>query len=65
MAVAKLSIKKVEKVIKEMSPEEQRRLLLELPSLLKIPVEDLGLLRLAESSFDFWNNPEDAIYDSL
>ncbi|MDI6889111.1 MAG: hypothetical protein QMC78_05440 [Methanocellales archaeon] len=65
MAVAKLSIKKVEKAIKEMSLEEQRRLLLELPGLLKIPVEDLGLLKLAESSFDFWNNPEDAIYDSL
>ncbi|MBU2617485.1 MAG: hypothetical protein KKI07_02265 [Euryarchaeota archaeon] len=64
MAVAK-SIKEVEKVIQNMTAEEQRRLLQELPYLLKIPADDLCLLRLAESSFDFWDNPEDAVYDSL
>lgn len=27
--------------------------------------EDLGWLKAAERSFDFWNNKEDAVYDSL
>ena len=26
---------------------------------------DLHLLKLAKPSFEFWNNPEDAVYDSL
>jgi len=28
-------------------------------------VENLGWLRLAESSFSFWNNEEDSVYDRL
>ena len=27
--------------------------------------DDLGWMRLAETSFDFWDNEDDAIYDSL
>ncbi len=27
--------------------------------------EDLGWLKAAELSFDFWNNEEDAVYDKL
>ena len=27
--------------------------------------ELLGWLQAAEKSFEFWNNPEDAVYDSL
>ena len=27
--------------------------------------ETFGWLRAAETSFDFWNNEEDALYDSL
>ena len=27
--------------------------------------QDLALLKLAERSFDFWNNPDDAMYDRL
>ena len=27
--------------------------------------ETVGWLRAAESSFDFWNNPGDAVYDTL
>ena len=26
---------------------------------------DLGWLKLAEKSFEFWNNDEDAVYDRL
>jgi hypothetical protein len=32
---------------------------------LKIAVEDIGWLKLAERTFDFWDNPDDAIYDQL
>lgn len=28
-------------------------------------LETLGWLRAAEKSFDFWNNPDDAVYDTL
>lgn len=27
--------------------------------------ETLGWLRAAEKSFEFWNNPADAVYDTL
>ena len=27
--------------------------------------ETLGWLEIAETSFDFWNNPDDAVYDDL
>ena len=27
--------------------------------------ETLGWLKAAETSFEFWNNPEDAVYDTL
>ena len=27
--------------------------------------ETLGWLKTAEKSFDFWNNPGDAVYDTL
>ena len=27
--------------------------------------ETLGWLKTAEKSFDFWNNPADAVYDTL
>jgi hypothetical protein len=37
----------------------------ELPSRLKIAVEDIGWLKLAERTFEFWDNSDDAIYDQL
>jgi predicted DNA-binding antitoxin AbrB/MazE fold protein len=27
--------------------------------------EDLELLKTSEKSFEFWDNPEDAVYDNL
>jgi len=41
------------------------QLLQALPFHLKISPEDLAWAKVAESSFDFWDNPEDAIYDHL
>lgn len=60
-----LSLQDVEHAIEQFPPEQQRRLLVELPHLLKISALDFASLRLAESSFQFWENPDDAIYDTL
>jgi hypothetical protein len=51
--------------IDKLDVKEQVELLRILPRHLKISVEDLAWTRLAESAFEFWNNPEDAIYDQL
>ena len=61
----KISLKEIEQAILNAEPEEQKRLLGDLPHLLKIPAPDLALLKIAEPSFDFWNNTDDLIYDQL
>jgi hypothetical protein len=61
----KLTLGEVEEAVKGFNKEEQKQLISDLPALLQIPVEDLFLLKIAESSFEFWNNPEDSVYDSL
>lgn len=61
----RLSLQDVEQAIEQFPPEEQRRLLAELPHLLKISGADFAALKLAELSFQFWENPDDAIYDTL
>lgn len=61
----RLSLQDVEKAIAHFPPEEQQKLLAELPNLLKISGEDLAYLKLAESAFQFWENPDDAIYNTL
>ena len=55
----------VEKAIRQFAPEQQRKLLLKLPRLLKLPPEELELLCLAETSFKFWNNSADSVYDAM
>jgi hypothetical protein len=60
--------KRVEKIfeaIKTLSKEEQKELLRLLPKAFDVTLEDLLWARLAESSFNFWENPEDQIYDEL
>ncbi len=61
----KLSIKDVEESIEHFSKQEQQQILSKLLSTLKVSKEDLALLKVAESSFGFWDNPEDSIYDNL
>ena len=61
----RLSLHEVEEAIEQFPPREQRQLLSELPKLLKISGADFASLKLAESSFQFWENPDDAIYDTL
>ncbi len=60
-----LSLREVERAIEQFGPDEQRRLLAALPHLLKISVIDLAHLKVAEPSFQFWENPDDTIYDTL
>ena len=43
----------------------QIELLEVLPEHLKVLPDDLAWTRLAEPAFEFWDNPEDAIYDKL
>ena len=60
--------KRVEKIfedIKTLSKEEQKELLRLRPKPFDVTPEDLLWARLAESSFNFWENPEDQIYDEL
>ena len=61
----RLSLADVEQAIEHFPLQEQQRLLAELPRLLKISSADLAYLKLAEPSFQFWENPDDAIYDTL
>ena len=58
-------LEKVEREISALQAEEQKQLLHDLPSLLKIALDDMLLLKMAERSFDLWDNPDDRIYDEL
>lgn len=51
--------------IEKLDVKEQVELLRTLPQYLKISTDDLAWSRLAEPAFEFWNNPEDAIYENL
>jgi len=61
----KLSLREVEAAVKNFNKDEQKQLLNDLPKLLYLSPEDINLLKLAEPSFKFWDNPDDSIYDSL
>jgi len=59
------SVREINEAIEELDVREQIRLLQDLPAHLKIQPDDVAWLRAAEPAFEFWNNPEDAIYDEL
>ncbi len=59
------TVAEISEAIEKLDVKEQVELLQVLPKHLKISPDDLAWTRLAESSFEFWNNPEDAIYDQL
>ena len=65
MKKSSLSVKEVEQAIQSLEAEDQKKLLEDLPKLLKISRADLELLKAAEPTFNFWDNPEDQIYDNL
>jgi hypothetical protein len=59
-----MTLKSIEKAVKKLKPEDQRKLLRDLPSLI-FDREDLLWLKASERSFSFWDNPEDEVYDKL
>jgi hypothetical protein len=59
------TVAEISEAIEKLDVKEQVKLLQALPQHLKITPDDLAWSRLAEPAFEFWNNPEDAIYDDL
>ena len=55
----------IERALAGADLETQKRFLSHLPRLLKLSPAELGFLRAAESAFEFWNHPEDEVYDRL
>ena len=59
------TVAEISEAIEKLDVRAQIELLRNLPQHLKISPDDLAWTRLAEPAFEFWNNPEDAIYDEL
>jgi hypothetical protein len=59
------TVREISEAIEHLDVREQIRLLQALPAHLKIQPDDVTWLKAAEPAFEFWNNPEDAIYDQL
>jgi hypothetical protein len=59
------TVLEISEAIEKLDVKEQIELLEILPEHLKVSTDTLAWSRLAEPAFDFWNNPEDAIYDTL
>ena len=59
------NVHEISEAIEHLDVREQIRLLEDLPSHLKIQPDDVARIKAAEPAFEFWNNPEDAIYDDL
>jgi hypothetical protein len=59
------TVQEISQAIEHLDVRDQMRLLHDLPAHLKIQPDDVAWLKVAEPAFEFWNNPEDAIYDEL
>jgi hypothetical protein len=59
------TVQEIGEAIEHLNVRDQIRLLHDLPAHLKIQPDDVGWLKATEPTFEFWNNPEDAIYDQL
>jgi hypothetical protein len=59
------SVAEISEAIEKLSVKDQLQLLQVLPDRLKISAEDMAWTRAAEPAFAFWDNPDDAIYDTL
>jgi hypothetical protein len=59
------TVAEITDAIEKLDVKDQVKLLHNLPQHLKIKPDDLTWSRLAERSFEFWDNPGDAIYDDL
>lgn len=56
-------VEEILRKIADLEPEEQRQLLERLPQVLL--GEELAWLKMAEPTFAFWDNDEDARYDQV
>ena len=64
----KLNVDQISTAILLLDEEEKQALKKRLPALLELEpdeLENLGWLRLAESAFSFWEDPEEDIYNDL
>jgi len=59
------TLQEIGEAIERLDVKDQVKLLRELPQHLKVSPDDIAWSQLAEPAFEFWNNPEDAIYDQL
>ena len=59
------TVAEISEAIEKLDLQQQIELLRVLPQHLKVAPDDLGWARLAEPAFEFWNNPDDAVYDHL
>jgi hypothetical protein len=59
------TVQEISDAIERLDVRGQLQLLHDSPAHLKIRPDDIAWLKAAEPSFEFWNNPEDAIYDQL
>lgn len=59
------TIQEIGAAIEQLDVRDQVQLLRDLPAHLKIQPDDVAWLKAAEPTFEFWDNPEDAIYDQL
>jgi hypothetical protein len=59
------TLQEIAEAIEKLDMKQQVQLLEDLPRHLKFSPDDVAWSRLGESAFEFWNNPEDAIYDQL
>jgi len=59
------TVVEISAAIDKLGVKEQVELLRILPEHLKISLDDLAWLRLAEPAFEFRDNPEDAIYPNF
>ncbi|MGH7453359.1 MAG: hypothetical protein ACRENG_18560 [bacterium] len=60
-----MSLEDIELAIKKLDKTSQQKLLQDLPKLLGISYDAMVWLKVAEPSFAFWDNEEDAVYDNL
>ncbi len=59
------TVQEISQAIEHLDVRDQMRLLHDLPAHLRIQPGNVAWLKAAEPAFEFWNNPEDAIYDEL
>ena len=59
------TVEEIGEAIEKLEMNEQVELLRVLQRRLELSADDLTWSQLAEQSFEFWNNADDAIYDKL